>query len=66
MTIEKLFSIEETARAFGVSPRTVWRWVSDGTFKRVVRIGGKRPIVRIPAEEIERLGVKVNYDNPGD
>lgn len=63
MTIERLFTVEEVAKFFKVSTRTIFRWVEDGTFQRVIRIGGKRPTIRIPAEAIEALGVKINYDD---
>lgn len=62
MTAEKLFTVAQVAKIFQVSERTVWRWIENEGI-RVVRIGrGKRPIVRIPASEIRRLGVNVTDD----
>lgn len=46
-----MMTVKETADFFGVSPRTVFRWIKSGKLESV-KIGG---IVRIKGEEIERV-----------
>ena len=46
-------SISDFARRLGVSRVTVWRWLRDGRLKHL-RFSSM--IVRIPLDEIERLG----------
>ncbi len=46
-----MMTIKETADFFGVSPRTVFRWIKSGKLESV-KIGG---IVRIKKNEIKRV-----------
>jgi excisionase family DNA binding protein len=45
-----LLRTKEVARLFGVSPRTVWRWVKRGLLPAPARLRGK--IVRWPTRDI--------------
>jgi excisionase family DNA binding protein len=47
--MDKLFSVRETARYFGVSPRTVERWIAKGDIGSVL-VGRQR---RISEKDIE-------------
>ena len=46
-----MMTVKETADFFGVSPRTVFRWIKSGKLESV-KIGG---VVRIKKNEIERV-----------
>jgi len=45
-----LLRTKEVARLFGISPRTVWRWVKRHLLPAPVRLHGK--IVRWPTRDI--------------
>lgn len=44
-------TVKETADFFGVSPRTIFRWIKSGKLDSV-KIGG---VVRIKKDEIKRV-----------
>lgn len=46
-----MMTVKETADFFGVSPRTVFRWIKSGKLQSV-KIGG---VVRIKKNEIKRV-----------
>ena len=48
---QPLYTMKAVAEAFGVSYRTIQRWIKKGEL-RIVRPGG---LVRIEAAEVERL-----------
>jgi excisionase family DNA binding protein len=52
MKDNKLYKVNEAAQLLGVSPLTVYRWLTDGTLHGI-RLG--RKLWRIPHSDIERL-----------
>ncbi|HLC29835.1 MAG TPA: helix-turn-helix domain-containing protein, partial [Dehalococcoidia bacterium] len=46
------YSVTEAARALGVSPSTVWRWIEADKL-RAYRVGPKR--IRIKKEDLEAI-----------
>jgi excisionase family DNA binding protein len=60
MTIEPQFTISEVAKALKISRRTLIRWLDEDRIKYVdLTPDGKQRTVRIPASELERLGIRV-------
>lgn len=49
--LNKLLTIQQTAKLFQVNPRTIRNWIDDGKLKRF-KVGHT---VRISQEEIDRL-----------
>lgn len=49
--LEPLWTVNQTAKYFGLNIMTIYQWISKGKIKRV-KIGN---CVRIPRSEIERM-----------
>lgn len=65
MTIERHFTIADVAKALSVSVRTLQRMIESGKLRAIDLAGGtgQKPLLRIPASELKRLGVKVTDEN---
>lgn len=62
--IEEHFSVAEVAAALHVNPRTIQRMIEAGKLRAIDLAGGtgQKPLLRIPASELKRLGIKVTAD----
>jgi excisionase family DNA binding protein len=65
MPIEQHFTIADVAKALRLSTRTVQRMIEAGKLRAIDLAGGtgQKPLLRIPASELRRLGIKVTEDN---
>jgi prophage regulatory protein len=50
--VAKLLTIQQVARRYGVTVRTIWRWEKNGRMPRAVRV--TRGTVRWREEDIEK------------
>lgn len=68
MPIEQHFTIADVAKALAVNVRTIQRMIEAGKLKAIDLAGGtgQKPLLRIPASELRRLGVRVTDDHNGD
>lgn len=48
-------TVSQFARALGVTPKTVRRWLYDGKIRGSKPAGGQQDLWRIPRSELERL-----------
>lgn len=64
MPIEEHFSVAEVAKQLHVNVRTIQRMIEAGKLRAIDLMGGTstKPLLRIPASELKRLGVKVTED----
>lgn len=62
MPIEQHFTIADVAKALSVSVRTLQRMIEAGKLRAIDLAGGtgQKPLLRIPASELRRLGIKVD------
>ena len=49
---EKLYTVAELAKMFGVSRQTIHNWTSDGRFPNSITVGDKNTIL-VPASDVE-------------
>lgn len=65
MPIEQHFTIADVAKALALSTRTVQRMIEAGRLKAIDLAGGTgtKPLLRIPASELTRLGIRVIDDD---
>lgn len=56
-----MLTVKETAQAVGKAPRTIARWISDGTIS-AEKIGD---VWQITAEEVERIKSVKAYEKRG-
>lgn len=43
-------TVDELARLLGCSSRSIWKWASEGTFPKPIRLGGSRAVRWIRAD----------------
>ena len=58
---QELYTTTQTAKIFGVTPRTIQMWADSGMIQVTKTLGGHR---RITAEEVERLAEKLGKKLP--
>lgn len=51
---EKLYTVAELAKTFGVSRQTIHNWNGDGRFPNSITVGDKNTIL-IPASDVESV-----------
>lgn len=51
----EFFTLEQTAKYFGVHTRTVLRWLKNGSLKGYKLGDGKTALLRIPKTEIKKF-----------
>jgi len=55
MAEDELLSMSKTATTFGVSERTVWRWIASGVI-RPVRVGGRSYVSTSEVRRVQGFG----------
>ena len=51
----EFLTLEQTAKYFGVNPRTIRRWLKQGSLKGYKLGDGKTALLRIPKSEIKKF-----------
>jgi len=51
----ELLTLEQTAKYFGVHPRTIVRWLKNGSLKGYKLGEGKTALLRIPKSEVKKF-----------
>jgi len=51
----EFLTIEQTAEYFGVHPRTIMRWLKQGSLKGYKLGKGRTALLRIPKSEIKKF-----------
>lgn len=68
MPIEQHFTIADVAKALAVNARTIQRMIEAGKLRAIDLAGGTgtKPLLRIPASELRRMGIKVVDEGQAD
>jgi len=51
---DKLYTVSDLVRLFGVSRQTIHNWENNGRFQNSLKVGDKRTLL-VPASDVERV-----------
>ena len=57
----EFLTLEEVSKFFRVHPRTVTRWLKEGSLKGYKLGKGRTALLRIPKSEVEKFMAKYKY-----